>query len=84
MLGVPSHPVRDRLTHSVTGLALLLDTVVDRPGPLSTLVQDLSMNVMQYFIERELGPTSRSFRIPSSLQDGWRRQGRVMPGLQRE
>ena len=34
MLGVPSHPVRDRLTHSVTGLALLLDTVVDRPGPL--------------------------------------------------
>lgn len=76
MLGVPSHPVRDRLTHSVTGLALLLDTVVDRPGPLRRWFRTFSMNMMQYFIERELGPTSRSFRIPSSLQDGWHRQRR--------
>lgn len=77
MLGVPRHPVRDRLAHSITGLALLLDHAVDRPGPMRRWFRSFSVRMIQFFIEQELGPTSRTFRIPEELHRDWEVPGQT-------
>ncbi len=79
MLGVPRHPVRDRIAHSITGLALLLDHAVDRPGPMRRWFRSFSVRMIQFFIEQELGPTSRTFRIPEQLHRDWAVPGETRP-----
>ncbi|MGB1701194.1 MAG: oxygenase MpaB family protein, partial [Nannocystaceae bacterium] len=81
MLGVPRHPVLDRLAHSVAGLALLLDHAVDRPGPVRRWFRRFSVHMIQFFIEEELGPTSRNFRIPEQLHRDWEIPGTPNPNF---
>lgn len=79
MLGAPRHPVRDRIAQSVSGLALLLDSAVGRPGAMRRWFRSFSVHIIQFFIEQELGPTSRSFRIPEQLHRDWEVPGDPHP-----
>lgn len=80
MLGIPRHPVRDRMAHGVVVLSFLLDQIVDRPGPIRIWFRNFSVNMIQHYIEAELGPATRSFRIPTRLHGDWKASTRRSKG----
>lgn len=72
MLGVRRQFLRDRIVHVVAWLAALLDGLVERKADRRRFFRKLSLDLIQHFIDRELGPDTREFRIPTHLHDDWK------------
>jgi hypothetical protein len=76
MLGLPSKPVLDWAVSAIAWVVRMVDRIRRESKDHQIVFRWLTLHLIQFLIDNQLGSTRRLFQIPTQVQEDWKRQAK--------